>query len=592
MTAVTSLLAPAGRSLEPLRRFFGQFSSEDRAVAQRARNTAIFVAVVIVAYHYSLSTLFRTLQSDTPLAYLGLVPVIALGLAAVLARPNPAEPAIHDRQLDYIVGVPLLVASLAINILLPVRLNSLYWIWRVDLLALPLFVAGTIALLFGVRTLWRGRIPIVFLFLAWPLPYTSLLTSQLQSFTNATVAAVRLGLHAIPVAHSLPGDGTLFAIDHGKQTFPVSIASACSGVNGVVGYGLVAVALLAILKGSLVRKLAWLVVGLAVVWLLNVARILAIFAAGHQWGERVAIDALHPYLGLVTFSLSVVVMLAILGRFGLELGPGVVKRGPPGGSDGGIPAKPATKPAVPRTRLAVAVVVGVALFSGIINTSLRSFDLVADSVGSPRLAPFLTHPSRPDGWLVYKVAQFDWARQFFGSDSTWWRYDYHWDGKSPSLFHTRSTVVADVISTSDLSSFSSYGIEACYNFHGYSLNAVNTVDLGGIVAHVVAYKNEFHNQWINVYWINPVKTPSGTRYERVNLMLINDSHSNTSARVPSPSIARSLGIDIENALTGASSSAGPKLTHTRAFLAAFAADLIHHQVPAARARAVAVRPAA
>src|SRR5260370_22089441 len=101
---------------------------------------------------------------------------MARGLAAVLARPNPAEPPIHDRQLDYIIGIPLLVASLAVNIILPVRLSSMFWIWRVDLLALPLFVAGTIALLFGVRTLWRGSIPSLFLFLRVALAHTHLLT--------------------------------------------------------------------------------------------------------------------------------------------------------------------------------------------------------------------------------------------------------------------------------------------------------------------------------------------------------------------------------------------------------------------------------
>ena len=42
---------------------------------------------------------------------------------------------------------------------------------------------------------------------------------------------------------------------------------------------------------------------------MNVGRILFIFFAGNLWGESVAVDGLHPYLGLVTFNLGVVVML-------------------------------------------------------------------------------------------------------------------------------------------------------------------------------------------------------------------------------------------------------------------------------------------
>ena len=581
----STVLAPARNGVE---RFFGEFTSHDRAVAQRARNIAIFVAVVIVAYHYSLSTLFRTLQSDTPLAYLGLVPLIALGLAAVRARPTVGEPAIYDREVDYIVGIPLLLASLAINIFMPVRLSSFFWLWRIDLLALPLFVAGAIALLFGVRTLWRGRLPIAFLFLAWPLPYTTFLTHGLQSFTNVTIAAVKGGLKVAPVARPVSGgDGSIFQILHGAKGFPVSVASACSGVNGVVGYGLIAIAFLAIVHGHLLAKIAWLTVGLLLVWALNVVRILIIFAAGAQWGERIAIDGLHPYLGLVTFSIGVVIMLMLMGRFGLEVtdlnprgAPPPPNGPPPPPADTGSPPADAAPTPVPRMRLAVAIVAALAILSGIVNTSLQSFDVVADAVGAPRLEAFYNHPVHPEGWIVYRVAEFDWATEFFGSDATWWRYDLHWNEKTPTQFRTNATITADVITTSDPSTFSTYGIEACYDFHGYSLKAVNTVDLGGIVGHVVAYENQAHQEWTNVYWINPVQTSVGTRYERVNLLLINSSQTDFTGPVPSPSLARSLGIQIENVLTGSTPGSGPQLSKTRAFLAAFAANLIHDQRPA------------
>ena len=76
--------------------------------------------------------------------------------------------------------------------------------------------------------------------------------------------------------------------------------------------------------------------------------------------------------------------------------------------------------------------------------------------------------------------------------------------------HTSSPIVADVISTSDLSSFSAYGIEACYGFHGYRLKDVERVDLGGVVANVVSYTNtKTRSDWTNVYWIWPVREKTG-----------------------------------------------------------------------------------
>ena len=133
--------------------------------------------------------------------------------------------------------------------------------------------------------------------------------------------------------------------------------------------------------------------------------------------------------------------------------------------------------------------VALGLLSGVANASLRSFDLVSDSLGAPRLDAFLTHPDHPDGWTVRKLAQYDWAKPFFGDNSTWYRYQFTSDGRTPSDFHTTASVIADVIDTDDLSSFSTYGIEACYNFHGYELKSTNTVDLGGVVAHVLTYRN-------------------------------------------------------------------------------------------------------
>src|SRR5579863_4634239 len=84
--------------------------------SNRTRTTiqmAVLLGVVIVAYNYSLSTLIQNAGLETPLAYVSLVPAIALALAALRARPLRPEPAIHDRQVDYIVGLPLVGGALA-----------------------------------------------------------------------------------------------------------------------------------------------------------------------------------------------------------------------------------------------------------------------------------------------------------------------------------------------------------------------------------------------------------------------------------------------------------------------------------------------
>ena len=83
-----------------------------------------------------------------------------------------------------------MVAALLVNRLLPSKLSAMFWVWRIDLLTLPFFVAGAVAVIFGVRVLWRQKVAVRFLLLAWPYPYTTVLLSVLNAFTSATLFAM------------------------------------------------------------------------------------------------------------------------------------------------------------------------------------------------------------------------------------------------------------------------------------------------------------------------------------------------------------------------------------------------------------------
>ncbi len=179
--------------------------------------------------------------------------------------PGPSSPshAIYDRQVDYTIGIPLIVAAVAINELLPARLSALFWFYRVDLFSLPIFVAGAVAILFGCRVLWRQKLAISFLFLAWPYPYEKYLLGVLNAFTNATLVAmekIAVWTHLATPSDVSTGN-PLFTVDHHGTTFALSIVSACSGVNSVVGFLLVGSVFAVIVKGPIVRKVLWLAGG-------------------------------------------------------------------------------------------------------------------------------------------------------------------------------------------------------------------------------------------------------------------------------------------------------------------------------------------
>src|ERR1700730_5161840 len=339
----------------------------------RTRTTVqmgILILSVLVAYNYSLDTLLQNAGQETPLAYVSLVPAIALALAAIRARPMKPETPIHDRQVYYTVGIPLIVTALAANLILPARMSAMFWVYRIDLLTLPLFVAGAVSLIFGVRGLWRQKLAGLYIFLAWPYPYQSVLLRVLNLFTTATLIGIRQILKVIHVATPVSAlDSTLFTVNHGGHTFALSVVSACSGVDSVVGFLLVGSAFGAIVRGPIVRKVVWLVGGMALLWAINLGRVTFIFWAGKTWGEHVAINILHPFVGLVSFTTGVLIMMLLIKPLGMHIGVGPERSSAPRGP---IPVpslddavtKPTRSLAVPKIYLALVIAAVTGLLLG------------------------------------------------------------------------------------------------------------------------------------------------------------------------------------------------------------------------------------
>jgi len=537
---------------------------------------AVLLLAVLLAYNYSLSTLLQNAGLETPLAYVSLVPAIALALAALRAKPLRAEPAIHDRQVDYIIGVPLVAFALAANLLLPGKLSAMFWVWRIDLLTLPFFVAGAVAIIFGVRVLWRQKLAVCYLFLGWPYPYSSVLLKVLDAFTAATLFAIKEIVKVLPVATAAASpDGTLFVVVHQGRAFPLSVVSACSGVNSVVGFLLIGSAFGAIVRGPILRKALWLVGGMLFLWCINLGRITLIFWAGRTWGENVAINILHPFIGLLTFSAGVVVLVLLIRPLGMHLGIEPRTVDTPLARPASRTARKRASLAVPKVYAAIAVVMVAAIVLGLSNLGLKTYNLVADASGRAKLAAYISAPVAPSGWAWRRIATYNWAKPLFGDTSVWDRYVLR--STEPNNLYTTSPVVADVIVTPDLETFAAYGVEACYQFHGYSLRDVAQVNVGGgITGQAMSYSSQQYGSWSIVYWIIPVKMGSTTTYERVVLYVQNNG-----TGVSIPKLVNQAGI--EN-VAGSLGGSDLPLIRNRTFLVAFAQQMITAQAEQSTAK--------
>ena len=477
--------------------------------ARMPMRALILLGLIALAYPWSLVTLSRSVTLQTPLAYLALVPVVSLLLARVALTRQPAPRPIHDRQLDYIIGLGLVFVAAGILLFLPDSLRSRFWLYRIDLLSLPFFVAGVVTLFYGVRRLWALRIPVLFLFLAWPVPYLPLVGDGLRAFTDLSISAAAAVSQVLPVVVPSGSEGT-FIVQNAQQPFTVLIAAACAGVNSMVGFLVIGLALTYVVHGPLWRKAIWLIDGLVLVWLFNLLRIESIFVTGALFGRGAAYDVLHPVAGLIFFNIAILIMFALIRVFGLSWRPPI--------EEDGQSALTAPR-GVTNARRAGLVALAFVLAFAAVNAGYARFQSVLGDLVSARLQPFAIETLQIDGWRGRHVATNQQGKQFFGESSEWDRYFLT---SSPrGELYANVPVYLDVITTDDYGTLAAYGIEACYDFHGFQIASIAPVDLGsGVTGEVLSYtKRQSGTDWTTLYWEWPYQSHGTTRFARVVMLV-------------------------------------------------------------------------
>lgn len=476
---------------------------------------AVAILAVACAYHFSFATLASDWRYDTPLADLVLVPPMAAALLVAASRRHRYVGFLRLGRFDLVLATVFAVAALALVAAGPALWSKYFWAMRIDLLTLPAFAAAVVVLLFGARALVPLAFPIAFLLLAWPLPYLALLERGLDAVTGATAWGVAQVASATHVATPVPGsDGVNYLVAHDGHQIAVSIGSACSGVNGLVGFAVVGVAALWLVRGSVAGRLGWLLTGAALVWTLNVVRIVSVFLVAHVFGEHAAFELLHPVAGIVALNLAFLLLLALLPAFGLarrrfddfEVVDTPLART-------AAPAHQATPWRIgPRLVLLVVLTGAIALADGQLESAAKGLD----ESGRPAVAAFFDRPTAGRNWSVRRVEDIGWATPYYGRHSTWVRYRLRPTGalRRQGVF----TVWADAVLSPDLGALDAYSLAHCYSFHRFDVRVSQRIDLGnGVIGKLFVYRTS-RTVWHALAWEWPVLRGDRVEHERIVLL--------------------------------------------------------------------------
>lgn len=482
------------------------------SVPPRAR-AALAVLAASAAFAPSLAGLVADLRYGAPTGDLVAVPVVSAVLLDAAVRSRREVWAGRLGLGDLVVAAGLGVLALGLVLVPSGRVTNGHWLTRLDLLGYPLAVAAFAVLLLGMRVLAVGLVPLAYGLLVWPWPVTWLNIHAVAPLTEGTyrVSGTLAELLGVARMVDVGGENTL-RIGQDAAAFEVSVAPACSGISGIVAYLVVGGAVLALTRGRPAARAAWLALGLLAVWLGNVLRICLLAAVGERYGAHVSLNLLHPVAGLALNAVVVVVMVGLLGRFGLHWAPvarGAVTEGAATANDERVRFGPTpARQVAGRSAVVALATAGLLLATTHVNGSAGAFSATAQR-------PVVLADVARLGDGAQFVGRQDWSTVYFGADSAWNRYRV----AVPAAGGVRSVWV-DSLEVTDDKALRAHDVLACYSFHGARVWLDEPVRIAGRVsARRFVVTQVTGEQWQSLYWEWPLVTPAGVRYERVTLFV-------------------------------------------------------------------------
>lgn len=473
-----------------------------RRLLSRHWRLVAFLLCGVVPFAPSIWAMRSFLLADNAL---GFVPFMLPAAAYVfwLRTRIAAAPAKRDVVLDCFFAGPAIVMALFLLFLTPAKLSWYFWLYRVDLLAMALVAIASGFVFLGYQQVLRSWQAFVLLFLAWPYPAVALQEALAGPMTAATVLVARGATSFLQLPYT--EDGGAFTSHHLGEgdNFSIALTSVCSGSAVTMGFLLIGIMLVMLMRGAFSQRLRWLALGVVLAYLSNLVRVVALLVASAYVSFDFGFEVLHPILGLALFGVVIVVMLALMRPFGLSLTTGE------GGAHRSWEPVEGGGRALQVLQLAT---VGVAALTGVFVFQAQTFAFLGTGEGAPTIDVASERTILPtvEGWKLAHYERIGWT-DLFGESSRGDLFGYGW----PS----GPTVVAQVIIADDLESLERYSIEQCIVFHRAKVEAREYVVLPHGMTGVLVHDTYQGIPSAALYWQHPVRVDGEVRHVRIALLL-------------------------------------------------------------------------
>lgn len=211
-------------------------------------------------------------------------------------------------------------ASQIVGILICLAAFLIYWhgsytFYAIEyhMISLPIFIAGIITIIFNTKTLQTLAFPISLLVFLAPPPLEILnALGSILSTKSSEIAYTILKTSGLPV-DLIRQYGTPVIVLTKPNNVPISftVDVACAGLYSLIGFIVFATFIAYISKTALPKKAGIFLIGIPLMFALNIIRITTIVLIGNQYGEEIALQVFHLLGGWTLILLGSVLLTTI-----------------------------------------------------------------------------------------------------------------------------------------------------------------------------------------------------------------------------------------------------------------------------------------
>ncbi|MEM2561897.1 MAG: exosortase/archaeosortase family protein, partial [Candidatus Bathyarchaeia archaeon] len=281
-----------------------------------ALKAAILLAIILALHSQDLVMVFRDALQSEIMNYMLAIPPLFLYLIyrkrKMLRAVIPFEDQNIPKEIKYI---PIIV-----GMLLCAAATTLYWYGsytftplEYHVLTIPIFTAGLTLILFNAQTLRQAAFPIAFLALLIPPPAEILyaIGSTLSTVSSEASYMIIRAMNIPSILSEEYGNPTITIVRPNDSAIEFAIDVACSGIYSLIGFVVFAVFIAYITRDKLWKKIMVFLIGVPLIYALNILRITIILLIGYYYGEQPALEIFHLLGGWSLIFLGTILLLTV-----------------------------------------------------------------------------------------------------------------------------------------------------------------------------------------------------------------------------------------------------------------------------------------